>query len=201
MDNKELEMDTETPIEQLTDNKESTENTSIINEILSEIHNTPEPKNEPNISLNETSVMNNIQQDPINPTNVNHPTIQPSIEETPIQQIPIEQHPIHQPEQQPIFNEPIKETFIENDEPNLMENLESTENTFEYLKDNILEELKLPTVVLILFIIFGSSRIDSFFIKTGSNFFVDNTGKITFPSLFIKAIIVALIFYIFKLFV
>jgi hypothetical protein len=85
-------------------------------------------------------------------------------------------------------------------EPSLLNNIDSTTDTLGYLKDNILEELKLPTVVLILFIILSSSRIDSLFVKTHSNFFVDSVGSLTFPSLFIKGIIAALIFYIFKLF-
>ena len=88
------------------------------------------------------------------------------------------------------------------DEPvELKSAIDSTTDTLGYLKDNILDELKLPSVVLILFVILSSSRIDGLFIKTHSNFFIDSSGNLTFPSIFIKAILAALIFYIFKLFI
>ena len=80
-----------------------------------------------------------------------------------------------------------------------MKNIDSTEKNLEDLKDNILEELKLPFIVLVLFIIFSSSKIDILFINTYNSFFVDTAGKITFPSLFIKGIIMTLIFYVIKL--
>jgi len=180
----------ETSIEQLTDNKETTENGVIIDEILEEINKTSPPQPEqctpPNISLNET----------------------PHIPQQMPQELP-QQMPQELPQETPIdvpnqTNEiPQMEQHIEQEyqEPNIKNQIDTTTNTLGYLKDNILEELKLPSVVLLLFIILSSSKIDNLFVKTNSNFFVDSTGELTFPSIFIKAILAALIFYIFKLFV
>ena len=174
----------ETSIEQLTDNRESTENSSIIDEILSEInksvpqgeeHEQVQPQ--PNITLNEESTLSQHQQ---MPEQMNQPI----------------------PEQ---MNQPISEQIspqnYSNEPEELKNTIDLTTDTLGYLKDNILEELKLPSVVLVLFIILSSSKIDSLFIKTHSNFFVDSVGNITFPSIFIKAILAALIFYLFKLFI
>mgnify|MGYP006115531483 CR=1 FL=1 len=182
----------ETSIEQLTDNRESTENSSIIDEILSEINKSvpqgevqEQEQPQPNITLNEETALSQHQQIP---------------EQMP-QQIP-EQMPQQIPEQmlQPI-SEQISPQNYSNEPEELKNTIDLTTDTLGYLKDNILEELKLPSVVLVLFIILSSSKIDSLFIKTHSNFFVDSVGNITFPSIFIKAILAALIFYLFKLFI
>ena len=182
----------ETSIEQLTDNRESTENSSIIDEILSEInksvpqgeeHEQVQPQ--PNITLNEESTLSQHQQ---MPEQMNQP-----IPEQMLQPIPEQMN-------QPI-SEQISPQNYSNEPEELKNTIDLTTDTLGYLKDNILEELKLPSVVLVLFIILSSSKIDSLFIKTHSNFFVDSVGNITLPSIFIKAILAALIFYLFKLFI
>ena len=186
----------ETSIEQLTDNRESTENSSIIDEILSEINKSvpqgevqEQEQPQPNITLNEETALSQHQQIP---------------EQMP-QQIP-QQMPQQMPQQipeqmlQPI-SEQISPQNYSNEPEELKNTIDLTTDTLGYLKDNILEELKLPSVVLVLFIILSSSKIDSLFIKTHSNFFVDSVVNITFPSIFIKAILAALIFYLFKLFI
>ena len=175
----------ETSIEQLSDNRDSTENGSIIDEILQEINkSTPEGQApptltppQPNISFNEET---------------------PIQEQIPQQQIPQQQIPQQQIPQQQMFQE---QEYPKEESAEIMATIDSTTDTLGYLKDNILDELKLPSVVLILFVILSSSRIDSLFVKTHSNFFIDSSGTLTFPSIFIKAILAALIFYIFKLFV
>ena len=190
----------ETSIEQLTDTRETSENSVIIDEILDEINKTS-PQNQeeishPNITLNE----------------------QPNFEAPMQQQQPMQQQPMQQqqdqtqPEFQPQDQQPFphaapgytsvpqeKEEYT--DSPTMIQNINSTEDTLGFLKDNILEELKLPTIVLVLFIILSSSGIDNLFVKTHSNFFIDSIGKLTFPSIFIKGILAALIFYVFKLFI
>ena len=170
----------ETSIEQLSDNRDSTENGSIIDEILQEINkSTPEGQEPPTLTTPQPNISFN--------------------EETPIQeQMPQQQMPQQQMPQQQMFQEQEhpKEESVE-----IRATIDATTDTLGYLKDNILDELKLPSVVLILFVILSSSRIDGLFVKTHSNFFIDSSGSLTFPSIFIKAILAALIFYIFKLFV
>ena len=161
----------ETSIEQLINDSEGATNGEIIDEILEEINKTTS-----NIELQEG----------------------PQSQMPQPQQMP-QQMPQPQPQQEKNDVGIVEQYQNINDTP-LIENLESTEKNMSYLKDNILEELKLPVVVLILYIIFSSSRLDGVFINTNNNFFVDTMGKITFPSLLIKGILLSLIFYVIKLF-
>jgi hypothetical protein len=198
----------ETSIEQLSDNREATENSTIIDEILDEINksvptqDTPQgmPQEMPKGMPQEMPKGMPQEMSQEMPQDYN-PNI--TLNEGPEGPEGPEQPASHQPQeyQQMPINYDVTEIKDPIPEPSLLNNIDSTTDTLGYLKDNILEELKLPTVVLILFIILSSSRIDSLFVKTHSNFFVDSVGSLTFPSLFIKGIIAALIFYIFKLFV
>ena len=181
----------ETSIEQLTDNRDSTNNGTIIDEILQEI-NKSVPEGEapptlppPNISFNEE-------------TPIQEQILQPQPQQQQQQQQQIIQQQLMPQQQQQNFQE---QEYSKDEPVELKSAIDSTTDTLGYLKDNILDELKLPSVVLILFVILSSSRIDGLFIKTHSNFFIDSSGNLTFPSIFIKAILAALIFYIFKLFI
>jgi FtsZ-interacting cell division protein ZipA len=205
-------LEAETSISQLITDKDSTQNGVIIDEILQEINKNGsiEPGEPPNITMTEE-----IPQMQQQPTQMQQQQQQP----TQMQQQQQQQQPIQMQQQQqqqdpipgPMLGQqqqqgaPVdfqnQEQIIFPQETNgLMDNIDSTEKTFENLKDNILDELKMPAIVLVLFIILGSGRIDSIFINTHTSFFVDAAGKITFPSLFIKSIIAALLFYIIKIF-
>ena len=192
-------LEAETSISQLITDKDSTQNGVIIDEILQEINKNGsiEPGEPPNITMTEEIPQMQQQQ----PTQMQQQQQQPIQMQQQQQQQPI---PGPMPGQQgaPVdFQNQNQEQIIFPQETNgLMDNIDSTEKTFENLKDNILDELKMPSIVLVLFIILGSSRIDSIFINTHTSFFVDAAGKITFPSLFIKSIIAALLFYIIKIF-
>jgi hypothetical protein len=178
----------ETSISQLMDNKETTENAVIIDEILDEINKTSSSNpTEQNITVIEEEPQIPLPQQPA-------PVPQQPEEQQQQQQQQPEEQQQQQQSQETVIND-YKDTT------SLMKNIDSTEKNLEDLKDNILEELKLPFTVLVLFIIFSSSKIDILFINTYNSFFVDTSGKITFPSLFIKGIIMTLIFYVIKLFV
>ena len=183
-------LEAETSISQLINDKDSTQNGVIIDEILQEINKNAsiEPVEQPNITMTEE--IPQMQQDVLQPQEQQLPQEQP-------QSLP---QPIPQQQQAPADFQNQEQIIFPQETNGLMDNIDSTEKTFENLKDNILDELKLPVIVLVLFIILGSSRIDSIFINTHTSFFVDGSGKITFPSLFIKSIIAALLFYIIKIF-
>jgi hypothetical protein len=211
--NAEPTLEAETSISQLITDKDSTQNGVIIDEILQEINKSGsiEPGEPPNITMTEE-----IPQMQQQPTQMQQQPTQMQQQPTQMQQQPTQMQqqdpmpgpmPGPGPQQQQQQGAPVdfqnqnQEQVIFPQETNgLMDNIDSTEKTFENLKDNILDELKLPAIVLVLFIILGSGRIDSIFINTHTSFFVDATGKITFPSLFIKSIIAALLFYIIKIF-
>ena len=187
-------LEAETSISQLINDKDSTQNGVIIDEILQEINKNAsiEPVEQPNITMTEE--IPQMQQPQQQEQEQQQSLPQPLPQQPP--------QPLQQQQQAPVdFQNQNQEQIIFPQETNgLMDNIDSTEKTFENLKDNILDELKLPVIVLVLFIILGSSRIDSIFINTHTSFFVDAAGKITFPSLFIKSIIAALLFYIIKIF-
>ena len=193
-------LEAETSISQLINDKDSTQNGVIIDEILQEINKNAsiEPVEQPNITISEE--IPQMQQDVLQPQEqpqeqqpMQQDVLQPQLQQPP--------QPLQQQQPQAPVDFQNQEQIIFPQETNgLMDNIDSTEKTFENLKDNILDELKLPVIVLVLFIILGSSRIDSIFINTHTSFFVDAAGKITFPSLFIKSIIAALLFYIIKIF-
>ena len=202
----------ETSISQLINDKDTTENGIIIDEILQEINKTAsnEPIEQPNIIMTED--MPQMQQSQMQQPQMQQQQPQMQQQQPQMQQ---QQQGQQQPQMQQQQQQPLGQQFtqgapvdFDNQEQiiypqesnNLIDNIDSTEKTFENFKDNILDELKLPAVILVLFIILGSGRIDSIFTNTHNSFFVDGVGKITFPSLFIKSIIAALIFYIIKIF-
>jgi len=198
-------LEAETSISQLITDKDSTQNGVIIDEILQEINKNGsiEPGAPPNITMTEEiPQMQQPTQDVLQQQQPGVP--QPTQMQQPggLQQPGVSQQPggLQQQQGAPVDFQNQEHIIFPQETNGLMDNIDSTEKTFENLKDNILDELKLPTIVLVLFIILGSSRIDSIFINTHTSFFVDGSGKITFPSLFIKSIIAALLFYIIKIF-
>ena len=171
--------DTETPIQQLINDKDSQENAVIIDEILDEINKTTPDTSQtspPNITMNGGP-------------------------------IPQEQQPQMQQQQQQQQQQDETVAYsknldnILNTDDTVLQNLESTEKTFSFIKDSIVNEIKSPLLVLILFVIMNTNGVDNIFTNSNSNIFVDNSGKITFLSVLIKAVLVSLLFYITKLFI
>ena len=194
--------DTETPIQQLNNDNDSQVNTVIIDEILDEINKTTPNTSQtspPNITMNGNFPPQEQQQQ--------QPQQQLQQQQQPQQQLQLQQQPQQQEQQQQQQQQDETVAYsknldnILNTDDTVLQNLENTEKTFSFIKDSIVNEIKSPLLVLILFVIMNTNGVDNIFANSNSNIFVDNSGKITFLSVLIKAVLVSLLFYITKLFI
>jgi len=206
--------DTETPIQQLNNDNDSQVNTVIIDEILDEINKTTPNTSQtspPNITMNGNFPPQEQQQQ--QPQQQLQQQQQPQQQQQlqqqqqPQQQLQLQQQPQQQEQQQQQQQQDETVAYsknldnILNTDDTVLQNLENTEKTFSFIKDSIVNEIKSPLLVLILFVIMNTNGVDNIFANSNSNIFVDNSGKITFLSVLIKAVLVSLLFYITKLFI
>jgi len=191
--------DNVTPIKQLINDTESQENSVIIDEILDEINKTTPNTNRtdpPNITMNGGVAP---QEAPYQMPQEEQQQEQPVSQEQPVPQEPTVPKELEQQDETVAYSKNLDN--ILNTDDTVLQNLESAEKTFSFIKDSIVNEIKSPLLVLILFVIMNTDGVDNIFVNSNSNIFVDNSGKITFLSVLIKAILVSLLFYVTKLFI
>ena len=198
--------DNVTPIKQLINDRDSQENSVIIDEILAEINKTTPNTNRtdpPNITMNggiapqETpyQMPHEEQEEPVpQEPSVPHPAVGATVP----QELTVPKE-LDQQDETVAYSKNLDN--ILNTDDTVLQNLESAEKTFSFIKDSIVNEIKSPLLVLILFVIMNTDGVDNIFVNSNSNIFVDNSGKITFLSVLIKAILVSLLFYVTKLFI
>ena len=151
-------LEAETSISQLITDKDSTQNGVIIDEILQEINKNGAiaPGEPPNITITEEVPQMQQQQQQQQQQLEPQPTQMQQLEPQPTQMQQLEPQPTQMQQQQgaPVDfqhqNQNQEQIIYPQETTGLMDNIDSTEKTFENLKDNILDELKLPVIVPLL---------------------------------------------------
>ena len=106
-------------------------------------------------------------------------------EPVPLQAPPTEVMPPQQVMQQPIQN-------VDTSDLN---------NNSESLSKTVVTELKQPLIIIVLYCLLNIKQVDNVFKLKNIKYLVNETGELTFVSVVIKAVILALLYYLIKLFV
>ena len=178
-------MDNQTSIEQLGNMNDQDPNvTGTVDDIINQINGDDasldiqqEPVQGMQQQMQQMPQMQQMQQMPQN--------MQQMPEPVPLQAPPTEVMPPQQVTQQPIQNV---------DTSNLNNNIESLSKT-------VVTELKQPLIIIVLYCLLNIKPVDNVFKLKNIKYLVNETGELTFVSVVIKAVILALLYYLIKLFV
>ena len=167
-------MDNQTPINQLNNLNDSDPK---LNETVDDIINQINGGDDPSLNMPEMNTNNNVQEV------VNVQQSMGNVEPVPLEAPPVQVMP------------PVQVQRQENvDTSNLNNNIQSLSNT-------IVTELKQPLSILVLYCLLNIKQVDNVFKLKNIKYLVSENGDLTFLSVVIKGVILALLFYLIKLFV
>ena len=167
-------MDNQTPINQLDNLNDSDPK---LNETVDDIINQINGGEDPSLNMPDMNTNNNVQE----VVNIQQPM--GNVEPVPLEAPPVQVMP------------PVQVQRQENvDTSNLNNNIQSLSNT-------IVTELKQPLSILVLYCLLNIKQVDNVFKLKNIKYLVSENGDLTFLSVVIKGVILALLFYLIKLFV
>ena len=148
-----------------------------------------------NIDTTVDDIISQINNDGISPQQQQQPQQQP-------QQAP--QQPLQQPQQQPTQNyepTPIMQPQAPTYQDNEVIDTSGFDTNVSSLTDKIIKSSKYPLLIMVLYILLNLKQVDNIFKYRTISLLVGEDGQLTFACVIIKAIILALLFYVIKLFV
>ena len=173
------------------------------------IHQLGNINNSENIDNTVDDIINQINSDGDPPMNMNYEQPQQQQQHQQQQQQQQEHIPQDIPQQQfqPMMEQQMNpSTQQQYVTPPVIgqENIIDTSNldtNLSSLTDKIVSSIKHPLIIMVLYNLLNIKQVDNIFKYKNIKFLIDEDGQLTFASVVIKSILLALLFYVIKMFV
>jgi len=188
-------MDNQTPIGQLGNMDGDVDIDSTVDDIINQIND--DDSFQGDLDSQSMQQQQQQQQQPMQQQQQQQPMPQqqPMQQQQPMPQQPIQhqQQQYQQYQQQPMIQQPPPEDNIDTSGLN---------NNISNIGEIIINNLKQPLIIVILYILLNLKQIDNIFKFKNLSLLVNGeTGELTFTSVLIKSIVLGLLFYVSSLFV